>query len=435
MEKYQKLLPFSASIGKTGELEIAGHNVRELAEKWGTPLYIYDGITLKEKIDSLYKLGAEEYKGKFDITYASKAYLSLGFARHLASLGVGVDVVSLGEMKIAGMAGFPPERVHLHGNNKSEEELEFALDWGAFSIVVDSLEELAFLEELAARKKKKMQIWLRIAPGVDVDTHPYLQTGHTASKFGIPIPDGQAVRAIEWAKGSEWLNLIGLHTHIGSQISDAKPYQRAVRMLLKIAAEADFVPQQISTGGGWGVLYRPEDKETKERDWVAMVADALHEECAALGYPLPQLVLEPGRWLTAQAGLAVYRVGFQKKSREGIHVVAVDGGMADNPRPAMYQAVYCALVVERPMAKPIQKVNLVGKYCETGDVLIAGVELPEVKRGDLIAMPSAGAYQLSMASNYNMAARPAVLWLEPGSVELLQKREDPSDAGWWVDAQ
>ena len=435
MEKYQKLLPFSTSVGKTGQLEIAGHNVRELAEKWGTPLYIYDGITLKEKLASLYKLGAEEYKGKFDITYASKAYLSLGFARHLASLGVGVDVVSLGEMKIAKMAGFSPERVHLHGNNKSEEELEFALDWGIFSIVVDSLEELEFLDKLAARKKKRMQIWLRITPGVDVDTHPYLQTGHAASKFGIPIPDGQAVRAIECAKRSEWLNLIGLHTHVGSQISDARPYQRAVRMLLKIAAEADFIPQQISTGGGWGVSYRPEDKENKERDWVAMIADALHRECTALDWPLPQLVLEPGRWLTAQAGLAVYRVGFQKKSREGFHVISVDGGMADNPRPAMYQAVYTALVVERPTATTIQKASLVGKYCESGDVLIAEVELPEVNRGDLIAMPSAGAYQLSMASNYNMAARPAVLWLEPSGVELLQKREDPTESGWWVETE
>jgi len=433
MERYKKLLPSTCSVGENGQLEISGHSIRQLAEKWGTPLYVYDGKTILDKIAYLRRLGFNEYRGKFDITYASKAYLSLGFAKHLARSGVGVDVVSLGEMKIARKAGFSPERVHLHGNNKSEEELEYALEWGVFSIVVDSLEELEFLEELAARREKKLRIWLRISPGVNVDTHPYLQTGHTASKFGLPMIDGQAVRAIQFARASKWFDLIGLHTHIGSQISDAEPYRRAVKMLFEIAVEADFIPQQISTGGGWGVPYCLEDSVVDARDWVRVVADALHQECDALGWPLPQLVLEPGRWLTAQAGMVVYQVGFQKKSREGMHVVAVDGGMADNPRPAMYHANYCALVVDRPFEKPVQKVSLVGKYCESGDVLIPEVELPEVARGDLIAIPSAGAYQLSMSSNYNMAARPVVLWLEPDKVEVLQKRENPSESGWWVE--
>lgn len=433
MEKYKKLLPSTCSIGKNGQLEISGHNIRELVENWGTPLYLYDAKTILDKIDCLFQLGADFYPGEFDVTYASKAYLSLGFARHLAGSRVGLDVVSLGEMKIARKAGFEPERVHLHGNNKSEEELEYGVDWGVSCIVVDSLEELSFLENMAAQKGRRIQIWLRITPGVDVDTHPYLQTGHTASKFGLPIVDGQALSAIRMARTSKWLDLSGLHTHIGSQISEANAFRRAVRMLSEIAAEADFVPQQISTGGGWGVPYRPEDKAGDPREWVEKVAAEIKKEFGSLHWPLPRLVLEPGRWLTAQAGLAIYRVGFQKQSREGIHIVAVDGGMADNPRPAMYQARYCAVVVDRPAEPAIHKASLVGKYCESGDVLIPEVELPEVKRGDLIAIPSAGAYQLSMSSNYNLAARPAVLWLEQGKVEVLQERESPAEKGWWVD--
>ncbi len=454
--KKNVLFPVSAGRDAAGGLTIAGLSLRPLAEQYGTPLYLYDGATVREHACLLREALGEQYPGRSEITYAAKAYFSLGMARRLAEIGLGVDVVSLGELAVARQAGFLPERVHLHGNNKSEDELAAALEWGVQAIVVDSLEELETLDCLAdARLKpgqKSARIWLRISPGVVVDSHTYLQTAHHTSKFGLTTEGGQAAEAIRRARTSRRLHLAGLHTHLGSQIFEVEPYRQAVARLAELAEITGFVPEELSPGGGWGVPYvsgQADGGPASEADtacgssgtggrggdplpWIRAVAEAVQTEFGRRGWPLPRLVIEPGRWLVARAGIALYSIGTTKTAGDGTRFVAVDGGMADNPRPALYQARYSACLAERPDAEAVQKVSVVGKFCESGDQLIPEIGLPEVRRGDLLVMPVAGAYQLSMASNYNLAPRPAALWLEQGRVEVLQPRERLEGGGWWM---
>ncbi len=432
MNRYSSLLPDTVTLDGQGAIEIAGHNLRELADGWGTPLYLFDGATFNNQVDKL-RVAMKVYPGESEITYAGKAYLSLSMARKLVESNLGIDVVSLGELILSRKAGFGPECVHLHGNNKSEEELTYALEWGVHSIVVDSLEELEFLEGLAERLDKTGRIWLRITPGVEIDIHPYVQTGNKASKFGLPVEDGQAAEAIRRAMRSSRLELTGLHIHLGSQIHQGEPFFEAIATLAQLAEQEGFVPRELSPGGGWGVPYAPGDPDEDVSHWLEAVSLSLQKEFGRRGWELPRLVLEPGRWLVARAGVALYKVGVVKTAGDGTCFVAVDGGMADNPRPALYQARYTALLPERPEAEPAITASVVGKFCESGDELIEQVSLPEVHRGDLLMIPVAGAYQLSMSSNYNMAPRPAVLWLEQGRVEVLQKREQPELTGWWVD--
>ncbi|MBN1921229.1 MAG: diaminopimelate decarboxylase [Anaerolineae bacterium] len=430
------LLPVTARWSD-GRLSIAGHDLGALAREWGTPLYVYDGETVRQELAALRQALAAAYPGLTEITYAAKAYFAPRFASKLAALGLGVDVVSLGELHVAQRAGFAPEKLHLHGNNKSAAELRAALELNLQAIVVDSLDELMFLESLArgahvgAPVRRAPRIWLRITPGLTVDTHAYRQTGHHATKFGIPIAGGQAAEAIRYAQNSPYLNLVGLHTHLGSQIHEVGPYVEAIQMLYALARAENFTPEELSPGGGWHVRYTEDAPDTQLETWVQSVAAAVQAECQRDGNPLPRLILEPGRWLAARAGVALYTVGTCKTSGDGTRWVAVDGGMADNLRPALYSARYTAIVPERMEDVPTERVNLVGKFCESGDFLIENTLLPPVARGDLLALPVSGAYQLSMASNYNLAERPTVLWLKEDEIEVLQPREDILSAAWW----
>lgn len=425
------LLPVTASYDERGLLRIANNDLAALAREWGTPLYIYDAMTVRQQVSSLLALFRQLYPARFEIAYAAKAYFSLGFAQKLASLGLGVDVVSLGELAVARKAGFLPARIHLHGNNKSAEELKTALEWGVQAVVVDSLDELDFLEQLAEKIQVKGRIWLRIMPGISVETHQYTQTAHPASKFGLPFEDGQAAEAIRRARRSSWLSLTGLHVHLGSQFFEPEPYRLAIARLAELAERENFIPEEISPGGGWGVPYNLQGKTGDPFPWLDNVCTTIQVEFQKRGWPLPRLVIEPGRWIAARAGLAIYSVGAVKTAGSGARFVAVDGGMADNIRPALYQAQYMALPVESHPGSELHKCTLVGKFCETGDVLIQEIDLPDLKRGDLLAIPVSGAYHLSMASNYNLAPRPVVLWLEDGSIEVLQKREKIEDSFWW----
>ncbi len=429
------VFPVSAEVDSQGKLSIAGHDLDKLVEQYGTPLYLYDGGTIRYQVNRLKELFARYYPAEAMIAYAGKAYLSYAMAAHLASLGAGVDVVSTGEINIAKQAGFAADVVHLHGNNKTQAELEAALDWEIQSIVVDSLDELSYLEQLAQKMGKKARIWLRITPDLNVNTHPHIETSHSDSKFGLHIQNGEAAEAIRLAKSSASLQLTGLHTHLGSQIFEAEPYRQAIQMLYKVAADEGYIPEEISPGGGWGVRYTEADAPDDAEPWVKIVSETVQEECNRLGWPLPKIILEPGRWIVARAGVALYRIGTQKTTPSGTHIVAVDGGLADNPRVALYQAQYTARVVDRAAEKPVQKVRVVGKFCESGDVLIPEIWLPEVKRGEVLAIPAAGAYQLSMSSNYNFAARPPVLWLEKDQVEVMQCCEKPDQPGWWVSSR
>lgn len=426
------LFPVTAAIEPGGELSIAGHRLSELAEEYGTPYYLYDGATVRAQVDRLKSLFHQYYPAEAMIAYASKAYFSFSMAQKMAELGIGADVVSLGEIRVAQQAGFPAEVIHLHGNNKSQAELQAALAWGIQAIVVDSLDELEFLEGLSREAGKRARIWLRITPDLNVNTHPHIETSHSDSKFGLHIENGDAGQAIRQAVTSPWLELVGLHAHLGSQIFAAEPYRLAIERLFALAEAERFIPKEISPGGGWGVRYTDADPADDAEPWVKTVSQTVTAECRRLGWPLPRLVLEPGRWLVARAGVALYRVGAQKRTPNGSHIVAIDGGLADNPRVALYQAQYTARVVQRAGAKPEEKVRVVGKFCESGDVLIPEIILPPVRRGDLLATPASGAYQLSMSSNYNFAARPPVLWLEEGRVEVMQCCEQPDQPGWWV---
>lgn len=432
MASLDTIFPITAGRDAQGELSIDGHSLSLLAEEHGTPLYVYDGATVKSQAGRLSEELRQRYPGNVEITYAAKAYFSLGIARRLAQMNLGVDVVSLSELRIAQRADFPAAQTHLHGNNKSQEELDAAIAWGVQAVVADSLEELDFIAARAGEASKKARVWLRITPGLEVDTHPYRQTAHAASKFGLAIQGGSALEGIRKAQADSNLVLTGLHTHLGSQIFESAPYGNAVRMLMDLADEGGFIPEELSPGGGWGVPYTPEDEEGDPGEWIAAVSEALKASCKQKGWKLPKLIVEPGRWLVARAGVAVYGVGTTKISGDETYILAVDGGMADNPRPALYHANYTACIAERPDAAAVQDTRVVGRYCESGDELIHAVRLPEVRRGDHLVMPAAGAYQLSMTSNYNLAARPEVLWLEDGQVEVLQKRQQAHEDAWWL---
>jgi diaminopimelate decarboxylase len=430
-EMFRKLLPLSSTQDEYG-IKVAGLNLIDLAKEYGTPLYLYDGATIRHQVDTLQGLLENCYPGITEVTYAAKAYFSLNMARKLAQMNVGVDVVSMGEMQLAFKAGMKPERVHVHGNNKSAAELEFAVRWGVQAIVVDNFDELLMLEDISKTNGIVPRIWLRITPGVEGHTHAYVQTGHSESKFGLPIKGGQAAQAIQYAASSSWVKLTGLHMHIGSQLFEVEPFQKAIELLLDLAESAHFIPEEICPGGGWGVPYTLEDEEDDPRPWTSGVCACLQQACERRGWPLPKVILEPGRWLVAKAGLSLYEIGTTKFTADGKYIIAVDGGMADNPRNALYQARYAAIVVNRPEARREFHTSVVGKFCESGDQIIENIMMPKVRRGEVLAVPVSGAYQISMSSNYNMASRPAVLWLEDGRVEVLQKRENPEERGWFM---
>ena len=425
------LFPVSAEAENGTIFRVAGIDLVQLVRQYGTPIYLYDALTITQNYQYLKSLLAEFYPGESEIAYAAKAYLSLKFARKLASIGASIDVVSAGELAVALDAGFIPEKIHLHGNSKSEGEIRQAVDHHIASIVVDSLEELHFLCNLCQRIQIKPDIWLRLNPDITGITHRAVQTGHSASKFGIPIADGQAVLAIREACGNPYVNLKGVHTHLGSQLFDAGLYGLAVERLMSVCREAGWMPDVISPGGGWGVPYTEDVQDNDPREWIRAIGITLVNYAERESTPLPTLVIEPGRWLAARGGVALYTVGSTRKSPDGEWIAALDGGIADNPRPALYGSTYTAEFIGDAVDRPLVPSRLVGRFCESGDELIHSIDLPKLERGDLVAIPVSGAYQLSMASNYNLAGRPCVLWLENGQVEVLQPREDICRSVWW----
>lgn len=371
------------------------------------------------------------------MAYAGKAHLCLTLIRLLAEEQLGLDVVSGGELYLARQAGFPLAAVHFHGNNKSAAELEMALPpspplaGGVGRIVVDNHHELELLEALAARRGVQAKVWLRLSPDVDVHTHTYNKTGLADSKFGFPLASDDAERAVQAALASTHLELVGLHTHLGSQAFETEPFAAAVEALLAFAVEMGrkhgFRLQELSPGGGWGVPYHESDPPAAIEDYVRAISLAVIEGCARHRLPLPRLTLEPGRSIVGPAGVALYTVG-ARKTIPGVRTyVAVDGGMADNLRPALYGVRYTALVANKAHQPAEEVVTIVGKFCESGDWLIRDISLPKLEPGDLLAMPVAGAYHLPLSSNYNLALRPAVVWVKDGHARLVQRRETYED--------
>jgi diaminopimelate decarboxylase len=451
MSKKLSLFPLTATIDSAGQLTLAGHRASELAAQFGTPLYVYDLATIRRQI-AAYRQALATYPGPSRLTYASKAFLCTALAGLMTAEAVGLDVASAGELFIARRGGADPAQMHLHGNNKSEFDLSQALAAGVGRIVVDNATELERLAHLAAQRRQSVKIWLRITPDVAVETHRYISTGTADSKFGFPPVEAKLVAEQllikqQGSRGAEEqrrdllspsllrslapLHLCGLHLHLGSHFHDVEPVAVAIERLLDLAvtwrARYGWHMQELCAGGGWGVPYHPADPPMPVEPFVTNLVAAIVAACQQRDLPLPQLILEPGRSLVAQAGVALYTVGGRKVIPGVRTYVSIDGGLADNPRPALYQANYTALLANRLDEAETETVAIAGPFCESGDVLIQAVELPIAAPGDILAVPVAGAYQLAMSSNYNAALRPAVVFVDGPEVKLVQRREKFAD--------
>lgn len=432
MKSKLSLFPHNTAIDAAGHLTLRGRRAADLAAQFGTPLYVYDIETIRRQI-AVYRQALAAYPGESRLTYASKAFLCAALARLMTAEGVGLDVASAGEIFIACQGGANPAEMHLHGNNKTRLDLSQALTAGVGRIAVDNEAELELLAQLAASRRQRVKIWLRVTPNVAVDTHHrYTVTGLADSKFGFPPAQAERVAGQILANGeASPLQLVGLHAHLGSHFHEAAPVARAVERLLDLAislcANYGWQFQELCPGGGWGARYHPSDPPMPVEPFVAEVIAAVESGCRTRKLPLPRLGLEPGRSLVAQAGVALYTVGGRKIIPRVRTYVSINGGLADNPRPALYQATYTAVLANRAAEPESETVAIAGPYCESGDVLIQAVELPIARPGDILAVPVAGAYQLSMASNYNAALKPAVVFIDEGEAKLVQRRETFED--------
>lgn len=408
-------------------LTVAGHDLRALAERYGTPLYLYDQATMDDAVAGYRRALARHYPGESGLTYAGKAFLCLAVAQWVRQRGLWLDCTGVGELGMAVAAGLERERILVHGVNKAPADVAAAAAQ-AGTVVVDSRTELQRWIARAQEGAALPNLWLRLQPGLPVETHAHTQTGQAGSKFGLGPEEVREAVLLALAAG---LPLTGLHLHQGSHFDDPTPLapalETALDLVAALRAELGWLPTVLCPGGGWGVAYCEEDLPGPPvEEYIAFVAARLREGCARRGLPLPRLWLEPGRSLVARAGVALYRVGTVKKAA-GRRWLLLDGGLADNPRPALYGARYTALPVEDPDRPYVGPASLGGPYCESGDVLIHGLPMPDVQEGEFVAVPVSGAYQLSMASNYNGAGRPAVVWLREGRVQLVQERETPAD--------
>lgn len=422
------LFPENTRVNNQGHLVIGGCDTVELAREFGTPLYIFDEVSLRRK--------CAEYKTEFNrcypgttVLYAAKAFMNRAMALLIKEEGLGMDVVSGGEMGIAQSVDFPLEKTFFHGNNKSAEELRQALECGVGRIVVDNFHEMRMLDRIAREKDRKPEILLRITPGVDVHTHQYTVTGNVDSKFGFPLVTAE--EAITTAMSLPNLNLIGLHFHIGSLIFENEPYQQAIEFILNLAAEMKrkhaFELKELDIGGGYAVQYNLESPAPPVSFFAEALTASVIQQCHRLKLPLPALIIEPGRSIVARAGVALYTVGVVKEVPGVRYYVSVDGGMADNIRLALYGAKQEALLANKVRAKETGKFTIAGKFCESGDILINDITLPKPAAGDIIAIPDCGAYCIPQASNYNASFKVAIVMVGEGKARLIRRRETLED--------
>jgi len=420
----------TSRINEAGHLEIGGCDVTKLAAEYGTPLYVYDEQLMRDKCRAYVK-AFQESGFRFQVAYASKAFCTMAMCKLVEEEGLSLDVVSGGELYTALRAGFPAERIHFHGNNKSLEEIIMALDAQIGCFVVDNFYELALLEQLGAERNQQVSVLLRVTPGVEAHTHEYISTGQQDSKFGFDVMSGQALQAIRLAHESSALHLLGVHSHIGSQIFETDGFLIAIRRLAELLDEArketGFVSEVLNVGGGFGIRYVEGDTPLHPGAYVQAITRAVREELVMRDLPLPELWIEPGRSIVGEAGTTLYRVGSSKEIPHVRTYLAVDGGMTDNLRPALYQARYEAAIANKMNAPATQVVSIAGKCCESGDMLIWDVPLPESSPGDLLAVPCTGAYGYAMSNNYNRIARPAVVFVKDGEAQLVVKRESLED--------
>ncbi|MGW0508075.1 diaminopimelate decarboxylase [Streptomyces olivaceoviridis] len=417
--------PASTTESGPGHLAVGGVRLAELADRFGTPVYVLDEAEVRHR--------CRTYRDAFpdaEVLYAAKAFLCRAMVRWMDEEGLGLDVCSAGELELAVTAGFAPERMVLHGNAKSPRDLETALRLGVGRVVIDSPSEIARLAA-AVGPSGSQKVMVRVVPGISAGGHEKIRTGTDGQKFGLSIADGYAQHAIARILDQPQLELTGLHCHLGSQITSVKPYLAAVRRMVGLMArlheQHGLVLPELDLGGGHGIAYRPGEDALDLTSLARKVRAELADACASAGLPVPRLVIEPGRGIAGPAGIALYRVLSVKHSGETVFV-AVDGGMSDNPRPALYGVRYAPRLIGRHSTAASARVTVVGRHCEAGDILAADAELPaDVRPGDLLAVPVAGAYHLSMASGYNLVGRPPVVAVRDGLARLLVRRESMED--------
>ncbi|WP_123040855.1 diaminopimelate decarboxylase [Cohnella candidum] len=420
----------TSRINAQGHLEIGGCDVTDLAKEFGTPLYIVDETLVRQRAreftEAFRKTGL-----RFQVAYASKAFCVMAMCRVAEEEGMSLDVVSDGELHTALKAGFPAERIHFHGNNKTPDEINMALDANIGCFVVDNFTEMQLLNSLAQEKGKTVNVLLRITPGVEAHTHDYISTGQQDSKFGFDLGNGTAFRAVEQAIAASNLKLLGVHSHIGSQIFEVEGFRMAVEKIaafaIDIRAKLGETFSVINLGGGYGIRYVEGDTPLPVGQYVQAISDAMISSCKAADFPLPEIWIEPGRSIVGDAGTTLYTIGTSKDIPGVRKYIAVDGGMTDNPRPALYESKYDALLANRANDEATEVVSIAGKACESGDMLIWDLKLPESKSGDLLAVFCTGAYNYAMASNYNRIRRPAVVFVKDGKADLVVARESHED--------
>lgn len=420
--------PITAKINVKNHLEIGGCDCVDLVRDFGTPLYVMDEVTLRGKCREYRSAFKDRYPNNL-IIYASKALCATNILKIVNDEGLGVDVSSGGELYTAKKAGVNLQNVFFHGNNKTEKELEEAITLGIGRIVVDNAEELENIGRLAVKLNKKIKILFRVNPGIEAHTHEFIQTGNVDSKFGIAKTD--VINFVKKSQKMENVEFCGLHSHIGSQIFDLEPYSAVVDILaqlsLQILRETKIRVEDINIGGGIGIDYSGNDNVPSLDSFAEKIAKRLKIKCEEYGLGNPRLILEPGRSIVGISGVTLYSVGSIKKIPGIKTYISVDGGMSDNPRPILYGAKYEAIVANKANLKSSQVITIAGRFCESGDKLIEDYEFPEVSYPDIIAVFCTGAYNYSMASNYNRVPRPAIVMVNNGTPSLVVKRESYED--------
>ncbi len=427
----QELLPLTAKVNSLDHLELGGLDVPALVEKFGSPLYILDEYTLRTASRQYRDALKKYYPGESLVLYASKAWSCLAVCAICGSEGLGIDVVSGGELYTAIRAGINPTKIYFHGNNKSTAELIFAMAMGCV-IVVDNWLELKTLVALQTEKTEELQnptkIMVRFTPGIECHTHEYIRTGHLDSKFGFD--QNQLNDVFTFINQQQVLSFVGIHAHIGSQIFEVQPHQDLADVMVDAMSTAmahNLSIQEINLGGGLGIRYTETDDPPSIENWVEMVSKAMVNACQARQLPLPKLLCEPGRSIVGPACVTAYTIGSKKQIPEIRTYISVDGGMSDNPRPITYQSIYGVVVANRLSQPTTETVTIAGKHCESGDILIKNAMLPETQAGDCLVVMATGAYNYSMASNYNRLPRPAAVLVGNQEVNIILQRETYQD--------
>jgi diaminopimelate decarboxylase len=411
--------PLGTRVNERGRLEVAGCDVVELAERFGTPAYVYAEDDMRARARAYLEAFASR-TDDFEVIYASKALPITAVFRLMHEEGLSIDVASGGELFLALKAGVDPKRIFMHGNNKTEDELRLAFDAGIGHLVLDSFAEIERAEHLLAGGDRRQDVLIRVTPGIKPSTHSYIQTGQLDSKFGFGLSDGLAAEAVRRVRESSRLNLVGLHAHIGSQIFELEPYMKTIQLL---ADFIDFEFRLLNVGGGLGIAYTSEDEPPSIEDYVDVKVRGVQRAFD----PAPRILIEPGRSLVGNAGITAYRIGTIKEIPGVRTYVAVDGGMSDNIRPMLYGARYEAAIADRPDAPVTSVCTVAGMHCESGDLLIKEVALPSPQVGDVLVTPATGAYGYSHANNYNGVPRPPVIFCKDGEARVVVRRETYAD--------